>query len=55
MGYKKLSRKKRRRRVSTLDQLIAQKRAQLDPIENSRVDNKLLALNQPVKLEPCQS
>ena len=40
--YKKLSRSKRRKRVPTIDSHIAQLRAMLDPIENSRVDIKLL-------------
>ena len=40
--YKKLSKSKRRKRVPTIDAGIAQLRAMLDPIENARVDLKLM-------------
>ena len=40
--YKKLSKSKKRKRIPSIDYQIAQLRAQLDPIENSRVDYKLM-------------
>ena len=41
-GYKKVARGKKRARIKSLDYLIRQQRMLLDPIENSRVDLKLL-------------
>ena len=40
--YKKLSKSKKRKRIPGIDFHIAQLRAQLDPIENARVDYKLM-------------
>ena len=40
--YKKLPKSKRRKRIPGIDYHIAQLRAQLDPIENARVDYKLM-------------
>jgi len=40
--YKKLSKSKKRKRIPGIDFHIAQLRAQLDPIENARVDVKLM-------------
>lgn len=40
--YKKLTKSKKRKRIPGIDFHIAQLRAQLDPIENSRVDYKLM-------------
>lgn len=42
--YKKLSKRKHRPRVKSIDQLIREQRAELDPIANARVDNKLARL-----------
>lgn len=61
MRYKKLSKRVHRPRVKSLDQLIREQRAQLNPIENSRVDVKLLnagqldlSTSQPLNLSTSQ-
>lgn len=42
--YKKIAKRKHRPRVKSIDQLIREQRAELDPIANARVDNKLVRL-----------
>jgi hypothetical protein len=42
--YKKIAKRKHRTRVKSIDDLIREQRAELDPIANARVDNKLVRL-----------